>query len=133
MDFRLPAEGDLQRCIQAYLSECYQRRSPPRIGELANRLRLHPAVVRRRMQRLLGMGASRFLKLSQLRFACALLGDSSLAIAEIAGYAAFGSRRSFLRAFQRELKQTPNAYRRSTKMSLDSIPEATDLSSSQNR
>lgn len=133
MGLRRPAAEELRQSIQAYLVECYREGSPPRLDELAGRLGSHPVVVRRRVQRLLGIGASRYLKLSQLRFACTLLDQSTLAIAEIACCAAFGSRRSFLRAFQRELKQTPDAYRRSTKMSLDSALTRTDILSSKNR
>ena len=113
-----PAEK-LRDAIERYLRDCYARLSPPRVDELACVLGLHPVVVRRRVQRLFGTSASRLVKVAQLRFACDLLRQSTLTVGEIADRAAFGSRRSFLRAFRRELGQSPAAFR-STKMSLDS-------------
>lgn len=105
-------DGDaLQRSIDEYLLGCYLRESPPRIDELAQVLRLHPVVVRRRAQRRFGISVARYMKAAQLRFACELLAHG-LAIGEVARQAAFGSRRSFLRSFRRELRQTPDAFRR---------------------
>jgi AraC-like DNA-binding protein len=109
----------LEEAIHAYLRDCYTRCSPPRLNELAQVLCVHPVVVRRRAQRTLGISVSRYMKIAQLRFACELLLQSAVAIEEVARRAAFGSRRSFLRSFRRELRQTPDAYRRSSKMSLD--------------
>jgi len=124
---QLPVDADrLRDGIGRYLNDCYARGSPPRVDELARLLGLHPAVMRRHVRRVLGMTASRFVKLAQLRFACDLLGSSQLAIGEVARRAAFGSRRSFLRAFRRELHQTPAAFR-SSKVSLDSARVRTDL------
>ena len=78
---------------------------------------MHPGNLRRRAHEL-GVAVSRRLKVAQLQFACDLLLTSDLILEDVARRAAFGSRRSFLRAFQRELRQTPQSYRRS-KVSLD--------------
>jgi AraC-like DNA-binding protein len=112
------AAARLRADIDRYLRDCYARVSPPRVGELAEVLGLHPVAVRRRAQALLGETVSHAIKIGQLRFACELLHGSTLTVAEIAARAAFGSRRSFLRSFRHCLGVTPAAYR-STKVSLD--------------
>jgi AraC-like DNA-binding protein len=101
----------LTRVIDAYLVNCYTRCSPPRFEELAQVLRMHPMMIRRRARRTLGITVSRYMKIKQLRFACALLLHSELPVDEVARIAAFGSRRTFIRAFRREMRQTPGAYR----------------------
>jgi len=115
---RSDAADRLSDAIERYLRDCYARLSPPRVSEFAQVLGLHPVAARRRVQLLLGVTISNAIKRGQLRFACELLSESTLTIAEIADRAAFGSRRSFLRSFRRGFGQSPGAYR-SSKMSLD--------------
>lgn len=110
--------------IETYLLDCFRRSSPPRVEELAASIGLHPVVLRRRVKCLLGTTICHYLKIAQLRFACHLLGERLL-LGDIADRAAFGSRRAFLRTFQRELHQTPTDYRRSPKVSLDAGDAAT--------
>jgi AraC-like DNA-binding protein len=111
--------------IETYLLDCFRRSSPPRVEELAASIGLHPVVLRRRVKGLLGTTICHYLKIAQLRFACHLLGERCLLLDDVAVQAAFGSRRAFLRTFQRELHQTPTDYRRSPKVSLDAGEAAT--------
>jgi AraC-like DNA-binding protein len=117
----------LREDIEGYLQSCYRSGSPPRAEELARTLGVHPVVLRRRVQHALGVTVSQYVKRAQLWFACELLRGSDLAVGEVARRAAFSSRRSFLRAFRRELWQTPAAYRRSPKVSLDSEAARTEV------
>jgi len=102
-------ETPLGTAIAAYLQECFARRSPPRVDELALRVGMHPVTLRRRVKQLFGVTACRYLKEQQVRFACELL-QGGIPVAEIVRHAGFGNARSFFRAFRRELRQTPRAY-----------------------
>src|SRR6266498_1777455 len=109
---------ELRSRIDSYLYDCYAAGSPPRVDEFARHIGLHPVILRRRAKLALGMTLSRHLKLLQVQFACNLLLVVDFTMEEVSRRAAFGSRRSFLRAFRREVQQTPQAYR-SAKLSLD--------------
>ncbi len=58
---------------------------------------------------------SKFLKQEQIRAAEHLLTTTSLDAGRIAYLAAFGSRRTFFRAFRRAVGVTPGAYRQGAK------------------
>jgi len=113
--------------IRRYLADCYARSSPPRVDELAKVLGIHPVVLRRRIKDAHSITPSRYLKSAQIRFACELLGRD-VPLHEIARRAAFGTARSFFRAFRRELRVTPAVYRTaSSKMSLDTSDLGSDI------
>jgi AraC-like DNA-binding protein len=117
--------------IRRYLADCYANESPPRVSELAKVLGMHPVILRRRIKDAHGVTASRYLKTAQIRFACELLGGG-IPLREIARRAAFGTPRSFFRAFRRELRISPAVYRSaSSKMSLDTRDGGSEIETTQ--
>jgi AraC-like DNA-binding protein len=101
----------IARTIDEYLSECFQRESPPRVDELAQTLGLASAALSRRFRRQCGLGLAEHLKRRQVEFAEGLLRDSNLTTTQIAYRAGFGTRRTFFRSYRRLTGDTPDAYR----------------------
>jgi AraC-like DNA-binding protein len=105
--------------VDAYVDECIELRTPPRVTELAARMDISVVRLTRRLHPPLGMHPSHYIKQRQVAHAKELLaGDATLD--EIAVAAGFGTPRTFFRAFSRFTGTTPAAWRGLKKMSVAS-------------
>ena len=111
----------LERAIELYQREFYRTRSVSRVSELAERLGANRPHLSRIVGQILGKPLGDALRERQLAYAAELLVETRLRIAEIANAAAFGTERTFFRAFKRIYGQTPAEYRtqKSNEMSVD--------------
>jgi AraC-like DNA-binding protein len=112
---RFPNGHSLIRCVRAYFATCLEKESPPRAKELSRILHVHRNDLAKAFQRAHKTTPSQFLKQEQIRAAQHLLATTSFDAGRIAYLAAFGSRRTFFRAFRRAVGVTPGAYRASAK------------------
>ena len=95
-----------------YLTVCCERESPPRVDELAVLWSTTRENLTRRFTADYGVPLSVFLKEQQIARAISLLRDSALSTTAIAYRCAFGTRRTFFRAFRRHTGITPDQFRR---------------------
>src|SRR5687768_7663045 len=100
-------DDGLMEAIAAYLESCYEHETPPRTDELAQRLLIAPATLRRMCNVRYGRSPSALLKNAQAERARALLENSDLSTARVAYQAGYGSRRTLFRAFVRCEGATP--------------------------
>jgi len=99
-----------RKIVDAYVDECMELRTPPRMTELAARMGLSVVGLNRCLGPSLGMHPSHYIKRLQVARAKELLaGDTSLD--EIAIAAGFGTPRTFFRAFSRFTGTTPGSWR----------------------
>ena len=103
---------DVGSLARAYLQECFERQSAPRVSELAARLGVSRSQLNEYFRCAHDMTASAFLKNEQIEEAKRLLRETGLTLAEIAYRAGFGTRRTLYRAFLRVTGMTPDQYRR---------------------
>jgi AraC family transcriptional activator FtrA len=101
----------LRETANRYLEECFERRSPPRVSELANQLRCTPRQLSGRFLAEAGILPSEYLKLAQIERAKVLLRSTDLTLDAICGAAAFGTRTTFFRAFKSRVGVSPAAFR----------------------
>jgi len=101
----------VERAIELYLRQCFRTPTVARVSELAAALGANRTYLSRVVAGVLGEPLSRALRRRQLAYAEELLRTSDLPIAEVAITAAFGTTRTFFRAFFREYGMTPNSYR----------------------
>ena len=95
-----------------YVAVCFERESPPRVDELAALCAATRECVTRRFAVDHGYPLSAFLKELQIARAISLLRHSALSTTTIAYRCAFGTRRTFFRAFRRRTGITPDQFRR---------------------
>lgn len=105
----------LVSCAEAYLVTCLLKESPPRAKEFSCLLGVHRNDLAKAFRKAGEPTLSKFLKREQIRAAKRLLTTTSFDAGRIAYLAAFGSRRTFFRAFRRAVGVTPGVYRRSAK------------------
>jgi AraC-like DNA-binding protein len=98
--------------VHDYLRDCFARESPPRVSELAERIQTSRVTLNRQMKRLFGVSASAYLKAEQLGQAKKLLRRTNLSTTRVAYAGAFGTRRTFYRAFRRNCQVSPAEFRR---------------------
>ncbi len=101
----------LERVIEMYLEDCYEARSGARIKELAHNIGVTRPHVSTVLRRVFGKPAREVLWERQVLYAERLLADTTLALAEIALAAAFGTERTFYRVFRMLRGMTPGEYR----------------------
>ncbi|HWS71695.1 MAG TPA: helix-turn-helix domain-containing protein [Thermoanaerobaculia bacterium] len=106
-------EHDLRQQVDLYLVDCFARRSAPRVSELADRLELTRVAISAQFHRQNGQYLSDYMKRVQVEYAQELLRGTDLTTARVARAAAFGTRRTFHRAFLQRTGMTPDAFRRS--------------------
>lgn len=106
-------ESDLRQQVDIYLVDCFSRRSAPRVSELADRLETTRVAVSAQFVRETGEYLSDYMKRVQVEYAQELLRGTDLTTARVARAAAFGTRRTFHRAFLQRTGMTPDAFRRS--------------------
>jgi|SRR5229473_2194129 len=94
-----------------YMDLCFRTASVPRVDELATMLSLSREGLTRAFRAATGRSPAATFRLIQLRRARDLLANSDRPTAEIAHAAAYGSVRSFYRAFLRSAGVTPSRYR----------------------
>jgi AraC-like DNA-binding protein len=105
-------EGDLRPDVDLYLVDCFAQRSTPRVSELAQRMELARVAVSAQFHRETGEYLSDYMKRVQVEYAQELLRETDLTTAHVARAAAFGTRRTFHRAFLQRTGLTPDAFRR---------------------
>ena len=110
----------IERAIELYLRECYRNETVARVSELADRLGANRPYLSHLVASVLGKSLGDALQERQLSYAAHLLGTTALRMHEIAAKAAFGTERTFFRAFKRSYGETPGAYRKkNNQMSVD--------------
>lgn len=87
----------------------------PNVEKLARRHGMSYRSFLRKWNRLFDMTPAAYLRKRQLEEACRLLEESDLKVYEIAAMTGFADPYYFMRLFRREMKQTPNQYRKSFK------------------
>jgi AraC-like DNA-binding protein len=102
---------DYVAAVDAYILECFQRQTSPRVDELAFRLTIHPSVLSRNFRAKTGRLLSAVLKERQLEEARRLLIGTTLPMHDVARRAGFGTPNTMFRLFRR-LGITPQEYRR---------------------
>lgn len=116
------ARQRLERAIELYLRDCFRARSVARVSELADRLGANRPHLSRLVSRTLGKSLGSALRERQLAYAARLLAETSLSVAEVSSAAAFGTERTFFRAFKNAFDETPAAYRaKSNQLSVDGL------------
>lgn len=101
----------IERAIEWYLLERFRTATVARVSELAAALGTNRTYLSRFARRVLGEPLGHVLRSRQLAYAEQLLRQSELPIAEVAAAAAFGTTRTFFRAFSRAFGMTPGSYR----------------------
>src|SRR5438067_15724 len=101
----------LRHATDAYVARCLERRTPPRVSELAAELSIRPHQLTREFQRLLRTTPSAYLKERQIACAQRLLRRTRLAIDEMAAAAGFGAGHVLPRLPARATGLTPAEYR----------------------
>ena len=110
----------IERAIELYLRQCFRKPTVARVSELAEAAGTNRAHLSRVVTRALGEPPGRALRRRQLKYAEELLRTTDLPVADVASAAAFGTARTFFRAFLYEYGMTPGAYRlKSNQMSVD--------------
>jgi AraC family transcriptional regulator of adaptative response / DNA-3-methyladenine glycosylase II len=102
----------IERAIELYLQQCYRTPTVARVSELAASLGANRTYLSRVVPRVLGETLGTALRRRQLAYAEQLLLQTKLPVVEIARAAAFGTVRTFFRAFSSAFGMTPAAYRR---------------------
>lgn len=105
----------LDRAIERYLRERYRTRTGASVKELAEFLGRSRPHLSRVVPDIFGQTLRAYLRERQLAYAVRLLLETPLSIGEIALAAAFGTERTFFRAFKRAFRQSPAAFRKATK------------------
>jgi AraC-like DNA-binding protein len=100
-----------EQIIEQYLSDCYARRTPARVGELADLLGGSRPYLSRLIPHLFGRPLGVILSERKLREAKRLLDVTTLGLDDIAAASAFGHRSTFFRQFQSAFGVTPAEYR----------------------
>src|ERR1043166_6665171 len=99
-------------CVRAYVHNCVSRESPPRVQELADCLGISRMTLTRWFRDTLQMTPAAFLRMECVSRAASLLDRTSLSTTAIAYRTAFGTRRTFYRAFRRHTAMTPAQFRK---------------------
>jgi transcriptional regulator GlxA family with amidase domain len=107
----LSSSEALRGAADAYLAECFQRKTPPRASELAANLTVSAHHLSRTFQKLVGTPLSLYLMHGRIAHAKYLLRTSQLSMNEVACAAGFGTRVTFFRAFRRATGVTPSDFR----------------------
>ena len=81
--------------LTGYLERCFERHSPPRVGELAAYLHLSRGAVWLRITQATGSTPCSLLRNAQVARACALLRSTGLPICDVAAAAGFDTERTF--------------------------------------
>jgi len=101
----------IERAIEIYLRDCFRKPTVARVSELAASMGTNRPALSRAARRALGEPLGRALRRRQLDHAERLLRETSLPIDDIAAASAFGTTRTFFRAFLRAFGMTPGEYR----------------------
>lgn len=104
--------GLLMNRAEDYLLSCFQKESPPRVGEFARNFGLARDQFVETFLRAAGRPPSVYLKDRQVAVAKVLLLKTDLPVNRIGYATAFGTRRTFFREFLKRTGTTPVAYRR---------------------
>jgi AraC-like DNA-binding protein len=100
-----------EQIIEQYLSDCYGRRTPARVGELADLLGGSRPYLSRVIPHLFGRPLGVILSERKLCEAKRLLDLTTLGLDDVAAASAFGHRSTFFRQFQAAFGVTPAEYR----------------------
>lgn len=101
-----------EQIIDRYLAECYAKRTPARVSELADLLTAARPYLSRVIPQLFGKPLQRVLRERQLEEAKRLLRVTMLPVRDVAIASAFGTETTFYRCFREAFGMTPNEYRR---------------------
>jgi AraC-like DNA-binding protein len=101
----------IERAIELYLHDCFKKATVARVSELAAFMGVNRPYLSRAAHRALGEPLGSALRRRQLAHAERLVRETTLPIDDIAAAAAFGTTRTFFRAFARAFGMTPGEYR----------------------
>ena len=105
-------EHELKRAADEYLEECLERRTPPRVSELAENLGLSLSKLSNYFVAIVGVRPSTYLKWWQVQQAVAMMKVTDLDDLAIARLIGFGSRTTLFRAVSRVTGKTPGYFRK---------------------
>jgi len=100
-----------QRMIEVYLEECFERRKPARVIDLARRLGADRSATSRLVAQLFGKALGDIMRDRQFEYAARMLAHTPLEVVEVGRAAAFGNTTTFFRAFRKHFGMTPAEYR----------------------
>jgi AraC-like DNA-binding protein len=106
-----PAPPRLRPYVDRYLLTRLAREMPPRVWQVARRLKVSEKTLGIRFQEEVGVTLERYFIERQIACAKDLLDTTDLPNATIAARSGFASERSFYRSFKRETGMTPGEYR----------------------
>ncbi|GIG25954.1 AraC family transcriptional regulator [Cellulomonas denverensis] len=95
---------------------------PPTVAELAAAAGCSPATLDRRLRRVFALSPQQYVLRARVDHAAALLGGSTLPVAEVARAAGFYDQASFTRTFGRLTGETPAQFRRAARDAGDGQP-----------
>lgn len=98
--------------MELYLRQCFLEPTVARVSELAEHLGANRTYLSRVVPQILGEPLGAALRRRQLAYAEQLLRKTSLTVSEVAAAAAFGTTRTFFRAFLRAFGTTPGCHRK---------------------
>jgi PAS domain S-box-containing protein len=112
-DLRAAREGDAELAGIAKVAEHIRNHldEPLRATELAKIARLSTTQLDRRMRRVFHISTAQFVRKSRIERAAALLGTTSIAIADLALECGYGDQTAFTRQFRATVGMPPAAYR----------------------
>ena len=86
--------------------------APPRLGEIAAAVGVHPGHLSREFRRFFGIVPGEYVRRLRIDFAARQLADTEASIAEIAFAAGFTDQAHFSRLFRRMIGHSPREHRR---------------------
>jgi AraC-like DNA-binding protein len=108
----VPLSSDyIKNAANEHLAFCMEHETPPQVNQLAAKLRMSPSDFSDRFLELTGERPSEYLKRHQIEAAKRVLTETSLTMNAIAYSCAFGTRKTFYRAFKQREGVTPEVYR----------------------
>jgi len=104
---------ELTTIADRYLTACLAREDQPQVKELAAEVGVSRSHFTKVFSRIVGESPGKYLRRGQIEFAKRLLLEADLSANAIAYKSGFRRRRTFFRAFEREVGMSPIAFRTS--------------------
>jgi len=114
----------LERAVEHYLRDCYQKRTAARVTEFASFLGSTQPHLNQIGFEIIGTPPRYFLRRCHLDYAAQLLRTTPARVEDIALASAFGTRSTLQRRFRAAFGMTPKHYREITKCDMTDEPRA---------